>query len=247
MILSDDEELFYKKVKSLLDKATLNSKTSLLKFLDLKKQEILKYVVGNNAYLYLSGGYNDAEYKKAIISPFELNDPDFKISVLKIDYNTKYLTLNHRKVLACLLDLGIKREVIGDIILSNNDVIFFASSEMKDYIIENLRSISHVPVSIIEYSGEINKIDNFSYEKIYLNSLRLDAIISHTYKIARDKAQDLVKNDMVKVNQGSILNVNHIVKEEDIISVRGKGRFKVSKILGNSRSDKIIVDVAKYI
>ena len=116
--LNDDEELFFKRINSIKDNVLNNYKMNILKFLDLRKQEIIKYIIGNSCYLYFDGGYNDAEYKKCIISPFELDNPDFKIDVLKLNYNKKYLSLNHRKVLACLMELGIKREVIGDILFS---------------------------------------------------------------------------------------------------------------------------------
>ena len=136
--LNDEEEMFFKRIYSIKNNAIDNYKITTLKFLDLRKQEIIKYIIGKDCYLYFDGGYNDSEYKKCIISPFEIDDPDFKITKLKLNYNKKFLSLNHRKVLAVLMDLGIKREVFGDILFNNNDCFIMASSENKDYIINNL-------------------------------------------------------------------------------------------------------------
>ena len=244
---NDEEELFFKRIYSLKDNAINNYKLSTLKFLDIRQQEIVKYIIGNSAYLYFNGGYSDAEYKKCIISPFELDNPDFKLDILKLDYNKKYLSLNHRKVLACLMELGIKREVIGDILFNNDECFIISSSEMTDYLINNLKLISHNPVELMRYSGEVSNIINFEEHTCFVASMRLDAIISGIYNIARSNSQELIKAESVKVNQVLVKNNSHETKPGDIISVRGKGRFKIIEISGHSRGDKIVLKLAKYI
>ena len=245
--LNDDEELFFKRIYSLKDNAINNYKVSMLKFLDLRQQEIIKYVIGNNVFIYFNGGYDDAEYKKCIISPFELEEPDFKLDLLKLEYNKKYLTLNHRKVLACLMELGIKREVIGDILFDGDTCFIMVSNEMTDYLIQSLKLISHVPVELKKYDGEVSNIINFEEHKCFVSSMRLDAIISGIYNIARSASQELIKGECVKVNQVLIKNNSHETNPGDIISVRGKGRFKIVEVLGHSRGDKIVLKLAKYI
>jgi len=237
----------FKRIHSLKEGAINNYKVSTLKFLDLRKQEIIKYIIGNDCYLYFDGGYNDAEYKKCVISPFELDEPDFKITKLKLNYNKKYLELNHRKVLAVLMELGIKREVFGDILFNNNDVFIMASSENKDFIINNLRLISHQSVEVVEYDGELSNVLTLQKEKIFISSMRLDAIIAGVYNVARSISQDIIKAGNVKINQALIQNNNHECKPNDIVSVRGKGRFKIIEMLGKSKSERIVLEIGKYI
>ena len=225
--INDEEEMFFKRIHSLKDGAINNYKVSTLKFLDLRKQEIIKYIIGNDCYLYFDGGYNDAEYKKCVISPFELE--------------------NHRKVLAVLMELGIKREVFGDILFNNNDVFIMASSENKDFIINNLRLISHQSVEVVEYDGELSNVLTLQTEKIFISSMRLDAIIAGVYNIARSISQDIIKAGNVKINQALIQNNNHECKPNDIVSVRGKGRFKIIEMLGKSKSERIVLEIGKYI
>lgn len=246
--INDEEEMFFKRIHSLKDAAINNYKVSTLNFLDLRKQEIIKYIIGNDCYLYFDGGYNDAEYKKCVISPFELDEPDFKITKLKLNYNKKYLELNHRKVLAVLMELGIKREVFGDILFNNdNDVFIMVSSENKDFIINNLRLISHQSVEVVEYDGELSNVLTLQKEKIFISSMRLDAIIAGVYNIARSISQDFIKAGNVKINQALIQNNNHECKPNDIVSVRGKGRFKIIEMLGKSKSERIVLEIGKYI
>jgi len=245
--INEEEEMFFKRIYSLKDNALNNYKVSTLKFLDIRKQEIIKYIMGKDCYAYFDGGYSDAEYKKCVISPFELEAPDFKITRLKLNYNKKYLELNHRKVLAVLMELGIKREVFGDILFNNSDVYIMASSENAGFIMDNLRLISHQPVEVVEYTGELSNVITLSSEKIFVSSMRLDAIIAGVYSIARSVAQDFIKSGNVKVNQALTLNNNHEVKPNDIISVRGKGRFKIIEMLGKSKSERIVLEIGKYL
>lgn len=247
MMISNEDEDFLKRINSLVNKAIINNNISILKFLDIHKQEIVKYACGKKVYLYFDGGYSDCEYKKAMISSFEIKNPNLKISILKLNYNPKYLTLNHRKVLACLLDLGIKREVIGDIVFNDTDCYIMVSEEIKEYVIDNLRNISHTPVELTEYFGEVIKKINYETKKVFVTSLRVDSVIASMYGISRNKAQEMVRGDLVKVNEAKILNVNHVLKENDMISVRGKGRFYLGNILGSSRSERIIVELKKVL
>lgn len=244
--LNDDEVMFFKRIYSIKENVLNNYKISILKFLDLRKQEIIRYIIGGDCNLYFSGGYLDAEYKKCIISPFEIDNPDFKIVPLKLNYNKKFLELNHRKVLAVLMGLGIKREVFGDIIL-NDDCIIMASAENADFIIDNLRLISHNPVEVVKYDGEVKNKINFDKEKLFVSSMRLDAIIAGAYNISRNISQELIKNGCVKVNQTEILNTSHELKTDNLISVRGKGRFKLLNILGTSKSSRIVLEIGKYV
>lgn len=38
-----------------------------------------------------------------------------------------------------------------------------------------------------------------------------------------------------------------MIKEEDIITIRGKGRFRIAEILGNTKKGRIALKVEKYI
>lgn len=77
--------------------------------------------------------------------------------------------------------------------------------------------------------------------------MKLDAIIAGAYNISRNISQELIKNGCVKVNQTEILNTSHELKIDNLISVRGKGRFKLLNILGTSKSSRIVLEIGKYV
>ena len=57
----------------------------------------------------------------------------------------------------------------------------------------------------------------------------------------------MIKSGNVKVNQMEITNISHLAKLNDIFSVRGKGRFKILEILGQTRSERIILSLGKLV
>lgn len=246
MSFYNDEELpFVKKCESIVLDAKNNNKITLFRFLNLRELEILKYV-SYDVKLYVD--LNGDEYKRAIIAPFEIK-PEYKVNLIKINYNKKYLTPNHRMILGALMGLGIERNTIGDIYITTlNDVYFYATKEITPYLISEFRVLSHQAVELsIEENivGEIKR--NIVVKKTFVQSLRLDLIISQGFNISRNDAQDIIKNGDCKVNQKVINNTSHIIKQDDLISLKGYGRIVLQEIGGMSKSNKIHVTIAKYV
>lgn len=239
------EELFANRIKSLKEKASKNNQMSILKFLNLRQQDIVKQIIGknNDIFLYLDGGYENSEYKKCIISGRELDYPDFGIDLLKIEYNKKYLEPNHRMILGALMALGIKRETFGDIIVNSDGTFIVCSKEMTSFLKQEFRTLSHQPIELTLFNGEINNVDEYEVKKCFVSSLRMDNIISAMYNLSRSDSQNMIDSELIKLNHSICLNKSQMVKESDIISVRGKGRMKVIKINGLSKSNKIIIEL----
>ena len=96
-------------------------KDILLPFYNLEQQDIIKRCFKKNEDInvYFYGGYLNSEYKRVIISLNQPNNKDFMISTMQIN-TFEDVTLGHREILGSILALGLKREVIGDIINYNN-------------------------------------------------------------------------------------------------------------------------------
>ena len=71
--------------------------------------------------------------------------------------------------------------------------------------------------------------------KIIISSLRLDLIVSELVRKSRSQAKEFIENERVFINHKNETKLTKEVKEEDLITVRGKGRFRISKILGKTR------------
>ena len=249
MFYSIEEEALVRKFNSYKDNVLRNYKVILTKFLTIREQELLSFVIGKgDVYLYFSSYCEQDEYKRALISPFEI-DPDFKISLLKLKYNKKFISLDHRHLLGNIMGLQIERNMIGNILINkDNDVYIEVASEMEDFLKTNLISIDHNPIELIN----VDKLDgdfspNLEIKKHYCQSLRVDLIISEAFNISRSKALEKIMEGSLKINSQVELNPVKAIKDGDIISLRGSGRIKIISIGGTSKSGKTIVEIGKYL
>ena len=216
-------------------------------FLNLEEQELYKLEAKKYPSLNLTfdGGINGSEYQKVIITPIGMNISS-KIDILKISFNPKYLTLSHRNVLGTLIHLGISRDRIGDIVIYEDKVYVAVSDTITNYIIENLTTIHNQPVTISKTYEQISLEDKGIEKTIFIQSNRLDAIIAMAYNISREESSELIKRELVKVNQKVTVKSFQNLKPCDIISVAHKGRVKILDDSNTSRSGRIVMKIKIY-
>lgn len=225
-----------------------SGKIILFNFLDEFEIALVKKYCPKDLYLYESGRIIDSTRKRILISNFEMDNINFKIDLFKINYNKKFYSLNHRNVLGSLMSLGIKRECIGDIIIDdNNDIYFSATNEIKDYLINEFHYVSNSIVELEEIDYDVKNIIKYDIKNYIIPSFRLDVIIANAFNLSRSEALEYVTSGLVFVNQILNLNPSHIVKVEDIISVRHKGKIKLMNIKNKTRTDKFLVEIGRRI
>ncbi len=157
-------------------------------------------------------------------------------------------TLSHRDFLGALMNLGIKREKIGDIIIRNNEGYIFVVDKIADFIVENLTKIKHTNVRCsIE---EISQIE-VSYEtktlEVLVPSLRIDAIIAKKCNMSRSKVLEFMREKKVFLSGRVMENGSYNVKEGDVITVRGYGKMIFVKISGETKKGKIYVTIEEFV
>ena len=223
------------------------NKPYISNFLSINEQDI--FILESKKYpsisLSFDGGFEGAEYKKAILNPTSYS-VDSNISILRINFNLKYLSLSHRNILGSLIHLGIARDRIGDIFINDGSAFVAVSSNLVPFIIENLQTIHHQPVEICLSDEKIILEDKGIEKTIFVASARLDAIISMAFNLSRDEGTQLIKREMVKVNQKIVLKAFQTINVCDIISVAHKGRIKIIDDSAVSRSGRIVMKIKIY-
>ncbi len=236
--IADKVEQYYKYEKvvatNFLDPSEIVNVKSELKYVD-----------------YISwGGFENAERKIILIgldiAENEVNDfAKEYITVLRVDASGE--TLTHRNVLGSVLGLGIKREMIGDIIVQKDICDIIVSKSIVEYLLNNLNHVGNIKVKIEEVGlNEIVLPEDTSKEvKTTVSSLRVDNIISAGYGVSREKSTSLVKSELVKLNHIIIKSPVKAVRQGDLISVRGKGRLEIKEIGGTSKSGRIKITLIR--
>lgn len=200
------------------------------------------------------GGYKEAERRLICFSPIDypLEESDFPISCIHIcPKNRKFSeNLSHRDFLGAILNLGMERNRTGDILIQEGDAFVFCESEIADFIESNLKRIKHTTVfceqkSFIEISEEIFR-PHVEEIKGFVSSLRLDALLPVAFHVSRNSITGMIHAEKVFIN-GRLITENHtIVKENDLISVRGMGKFRFIGIEKESKKGRFLIQIEKY-
>lgn len=202
---------------------------------------ILKTLPELNAIKW--GGYDGAERVRFLIAPDfeELNQSDFGIQALEYQFPSKFHSVAHRDVLGALMGLGIQRERTGDILIGDTSFVMILDSDLCDYVLMSLESVGRAPVkgTKIELSEITEMIRPIKLKSDTVKSLRLDAVVASFYNLSRGDAQKLVATEKVKVNYRLTVSNAYEVDVEDLISVRGYGRFSIHAIEGTTKKERI--------
>lgn len=156
--------------------------------------------------------------------------------------------LTHRDYLGSLMNLGIDRCKLGDIIVDGDTAAVFARDEIVDYIAKNLTRIRHTTIQVaVKKTSDISYNPRYEEIKGTVPSVRLDTVLSVAYPLSRSKLTAYITNARVFVNGKLITSNGYHLKDGDIISVRGLGRISYEGILSETKKGRYMISVRKYI
>lgn len=222
-------------------------------FLNLNELNIFQSLRGEFSYLETEtfGGYELAERQIAVFRPeAPVFYADYPVKCLKITpLNAKFAEdLNHRDYLGAVLNLGIDRACLGDILMEEDAAYLFCLERMADFIRDNLTRIRHTSVYVEQVEAE-----NFHYEPKYkevsgtVASVRLDKLLALAFNASRSSLTGLIEGGKVFVNGKLVTSNGYEPKEGDLISVRGMGRFRFRGTGGQSKKGREYVILWRYI
>ena len=204
----------------------------------------------------LTGGYSEAESKILIMYPEKITEEIAKenitniIKVIKIQLpNEQKGKYQHRNYLGTIMQFGLERERIGDIIVYEDEAYVIVLSENAQYIKDSLQTTKKFKKSKIEIIDIVEmkvKKPEFEEIKISVNSQRLDNFISEICKISRSETTRLIESELVSINCKIETKQTKTVETGDVLIIRGKGKFIVSDFLDINRKGKQVVIVKKY-
>lgn len=251
--MQPDEQLAKKRFLELSHRAYAQTKYTYTEFLTLAEQDLLHrtgFDLGS-APFSLFGGSDGSERKIAQFGNEELcgyveEPPIDCISIMPLSQKFADV-LTHRDFLGALMALGVRRSVLGDIILHENSGFLFCLDTISDFIVREFTQVKHTSVKCA-LIGElpdiaVNKPDITS---INVASERLDAVIAAVYKMSRGESQALFAQGKVFVNSRMTANTSLQPDTGAVISVRGQGRFIYEGIVKETKKGRLFVSVRIY-
>lgn len=251
--MQKEEQLLQKRFIELSKLAFSRNIVTYTDFLNLNELNILHTLPKDSLFTQYKtfGGYDIAERQMVAFLPDALYyDINYPFQVCKIKpLNPKYAEdLSHRDYLGAILNLGIERCKIGDILVMDSESYIFVQDSLADFITSELTRIRHTSVMTT-----IEDVQDFHYQPKYeeiqgtVASVRLDSLLSLAYNTSRSKLVGLIEGAKVFVNGRLITTNSYQVKDDDIISVRGLGKFQYKGILSYTKKKRIYIQINKYI
>ncbi len=156
-------------------------------------------------------------------------------------------TLSHRDFLGALMNLGIERDVLGDIKTGEKQAYLFCLESISEYIIDNLDKVKHTNVKckIVDSMKELPEEEPEEIT-ILVSSERADGIISKVCKLSRNESLDLFRQGKVFINGRLCENNSKQITVGDVVNARGYGKFKVLSEPQMTRKGKLSMTVAVY-
>lgn len=242
----NENELTKKRLTELSHRAFERGYTTFSDFLNLEEISLLKSLHTESEY-NLYGGYDNAD--RCVASFGECEEYQYPISCIKIEpANQKFADeLSHRDFLGALMNLGINRSTLGDIIVTNNTGYLFCLNSIKEYILQNLDRIKHTTVRCTEsvLPAEIAEKKPEPVE-LTVSSQRVDITVAAVFTLSRNTVTQLVNQEKVFINSKIAYKESLTLKSGDIVSVRGKGKFIFDGEIRQTKKNKSVIGIRLY-
>ncbi len=244
----NNDELLKSRLDDLANRAYERNYNTFSDFLNLEEASVLQGMRLPLPYR-LFGGYDSAERCVAGFGD-EIADGEFPIVCIEIaPLQQKFADkLTHRDFLGSLMNLGISRSTLGDIVVADNTGYLFCLETISEYITENLTRVKHTTVNskVVDMLPDCVNKEPGSAE-IIVPSLRADAVICAVYHLSRNASKLLFAQDKVFANHRLVASGSHFLKDGDTVSVRGYGKFNVREVLRSTKKERLVIKIEIYV
>lgn len=258
MEVKDEEKLILAKLNDKIRFCKTRNKIVNTEFLNMHRENVIREElmrIKDKNYIF-TGGYEEAESKILIIYPEKLTEEIVKQNISNIikairiklpnEQKGKY---EHRDYLGTIMQFGLTRERIGDIIVHEDKAYIIVLQENGEYIKDSLLATTKFKKSKIEII-DVNEVEikKVEYEeiKITINSPRLDNFVSEISKTSRNETTKIIESEQVSVNCKVETRQSRTVEQGDVLIIRRRGKFIVNEFRHINRKGKQIVIIKKY-
>lgn len=249
------DRIFFAKLADMVNRCERDGYSVFSSFLDERQcAEAEMWCRRNTGGLHYTfhGGFPQANRKMLAVYPDYCEGyitDEFPIKCLTFTYRREN-KLNHRDFLGSFMGLMLRRETIGDIVVAEGIAQAAVTEVAARDILSSVSKIGSTGVKVSDSRGfELSVSDIQQFRDIIgtVASLRLDCVTALAANVSREKAAAFIRADRVDVNHFTVSAVSQELKEGDILSIRGCGRFILSGINGLTRKNRVHIILKKYI
>ena len=249
-----EEDILKSRLKDLATKAYNTNSYMYSNFLNLSEIDEFLRIKSEIDFIqsYMYGGHPSCERQVVRFGSEEEfgYNSTYPITTIKVSPLIEKFAdnLNHRDFLGAILNLGIERDVIGDIKIVDNTGYIYCLDKIAQYILDNLTKIKHTHIKCEIVETEVDSGEN-AFEDIsaIVASLRLDVVIAAITKLSRKQVLEQFHDRKIYINNKLTTNNSYILKDDDIVVIRGYGKYIFDTNLGQTRKNKYHINIKKYI
>ena len=204
---------------------------------------------GHPRHLF-SGGWPDAERKVCAFLPDWQEEDDWEppFTALRCRWQSGD-KLTHRDFLGSILGQGLDREKVGDILVGSGVCDILVFRELSPYLLQNLTGAGRARLRVEEIPLEAVSPPEKQVRLIRdtVSSLRLDAVLSTGFSVARGKAADLITAGRVELNHRPCVKADRAVAQGDVMTCRGLGKCVLKEVSGLSKKGRTMIMMERYL
>lgn len=255
--MEKEVQFFLKRMGELADMADRQYRPVFTEFLTLYENSMILSKRDKLAPVSIRswGGYEEAERRLLCFSPEDVcpDREDFPLACIHIRPKSRKFSddLSHRDFLGAVLNLGIDRNRTGDILVKENDAWMFCDVEIAEFIKDHLERVRHTAIICEVVMPDRVPPETFRPKvqivKGFVSSLRLDAVIAVAFHSSRSSIAEYIRAEKVFINGRLTAENSTKIQENDLISVRGMGKFRYIGTEGESKKGRLAVRIERYI
>jgi RNA-binding protein YlmH len=248
-----EERLLLSRVWDQMENAQRRNISQHTHFLSPEEQRLVENLLhgaGNPPHRFW-GGYEEAQRKLCVFLPDWMEWEDYDeapIAALRASWYAGD-SLSHRDLLGSLMGQGIKREMVGDLLVDQSSCDILVLEEMTSYLMQNFVSAGRAKLSVERIDLHRLHMPVQEVKRIHdtVATLRLDAVAAAGFSVSRAKMADYIRSGRVSVNWAETDRTDCPVKAGDVISCRGLGRCRLAETGGLSRKGRINIELERYL
>lgn len=251
-----DDRLLLARALDKLDQAQRRNIPACTDFLSPQQQtlalDLLRLAGVRESEYALLGGYGGAERQVLLFLPDWLDRADAEsqspLRCLRAAFRAEY-GLNHRDFLGSLMGMGIVREKVGDILVDRESCDLVVLDTVADFLLQSWDTAGRARLTVTALDPWDLRVPEIRCEEVRdtVSSLRLDAVSSTGFKMARGKAAALIEGGRVQLNWRECAKPDKLLAQGDVVSARGFGKFELAEVGGLTKKGRTSILLKRYL
>jgi len=262
----EERDLLAGHIRDLAGRTAGNDYLTHTAFLTLEEQSFVQRLLRQDAFAgtdrLLTGGYPEADRRVLLFLPSYMDsgmaeeaaeDADGGILpfvCLRVRPANARFTDHpgHRDYLGALMHLGVRREMIGDILPGEEEAYLFVMKSIAETVEQELTQVRHTTVEVARVPAAQCSAQIRTQEmRGSIASERIDALLAMVWKLSRSDAQKLIEKELVYAGGSLVTSASYTPREGERISVRGYGKFLYLGCAGSTRKGRLIAQVRYFV